>query len=236
VPRIAEQPVEPNIELWSEQSSKQQRQWLRQLDQPATHTCHKVASSRLGGSNPTSRGEGQFFATHKHGRGLTLKNATPCISQEEISPDVISEHYMNVARRLTQRAPSRAASPHPSPNTRRTTSPKEAETETTGDSALAVPPPLSISLDWWTLQSSDGPLTLDELPDSELCYLPEYQLTQEWFERIISELAEADEEKRVEGELEVDMGAEMTDLDVETVGGIEAQGSSRAQLGRQREQ
>jgi len=143
---------------------------------------------------------------------------------------------MNVARRLTQRVQSRAASPHPSPNTTRTTSPKDSETEIkAGNLALVIPPLLPASLDW-TLQSPDGPLTLDELPDSKLWYLPEYQLTEEWFERIISELAEADEEKRMEGELEVeDMGAEMMDLDVETEGDVESRGSSQAQ-GRERAQ
>ncbi|KAH9957707.1 hypothetical protein BC827DRAFT_1224002 [Russula dissimulans] len=151
---------------------------------------------------------------------------------------MISEHYMSVARRLTQRAQNRAASPYPSPNTRRTTSPRDAvETETTGDSsALGAPPPLSTSLDWWTtLQLLNGPLTLDELPDSKLWYLPEYQLTEEWFEKIISELAEADEEKQVEGELEADIGAQMMDLDVETTFGVEPQEPSWPQLDRQRE-
>jgi hypothetical protein len=111
------------------------------------------------------------------------------------------------------------------------------ETETTGDSsALGAPPPLSTSLDWWTtLQLLNGPLTLDELPDSKLWYLPEYQLTEEWFEKIISELAEADEEKQVEGELEADIGAQMMDLDVETTFSVEPQEPSWPQSDRQRE-
>ena len=36
---------------------------------------------------------------------------------------------------------------------------------------------------------------LDELPISANGELPEYQLTQEWFERVLSELREAEESK-----------------------------------------
>ena len=35
--------------------------------------------------------------------------------------------------------------------------------------------------------------TLDELPISANSELPEYQLTQEWFERVLGELGEAEE-------------------------------------------
>jgi hypothetical protein len=65
------------------------------------------------------------------------------------------------------------------------------------------------ALDWppapLTLASA---LTLDELPDSDLWYRPEYQLTQEWLEQTIKYLKEIDEEKRVAAETEVDMRAE----------------------------
>jgi hypothetical protein len=51
-------------------------------------------------------------------------------------------------------------------------------------------------------------LTLDELPDSDLWYRPEYQLTQEWLEQTIKYLKDIDEEKRVTTEREVDVRAE----------------------------
>jgi len=88
--------------------------------------------------------------------------------------------------------------------------------ETIGEPALAQAqaPPRPAALDWpppqWTLEES---LTLDELPDSETWSLPEYQLTQEWFEQTIRSLNDLEEEKRVEEEIEVDIGA---DMDVDT--------------------
>lgn len=38
-------------------------------------------------------------------------------------------------------------------------------------------------------------VALDELPVSANCELPEYQLTQEWFEWIVGDLREAEESK-----------------------------------------
>lgn len=49
-------------------------------------------------------------------------------------------------------------------------------------------------------------MALDELPDSDLRYRPEYQLTQEWLEQTIKYLTES-EEKRVAEEREVDQRA-----------------------------
>jgi hypothetical protein len=145
-----------------------------------------------------------------------------CDPQEVISPDTIMQHYMSVARRLTENRQSRATSPCPSPMSVNL-SPKEVEAILAGDPAMKqaqVPPAQSepTALDWpphWTLA---GTMTLDELPDSELWSLPEYQLTQEWFEQIIQNSNELEErrveEERIEKE-EVDGGAEM-DIDVET--------------------
>jgi hypothetical protein len=64
-----------------------------------------------------------------------------------------------------------------------------------------------------------GALTLDELPDSDNRFLPEYQLTQEWFEQTIEYLKEKEAAKarRHEAEIESEIGAEMdVDVDVET--------------------
>jgi hypothetical protein len=140
------------------------------------------------------------------------QTTTPCNLQETISPDTILQHYVNVARRLTANRQNLAASPCPSPGLTSTNAiPKKVET--IGEPALvqAQAPPRPAALDWpppqWTL------LTLDELPDSETWSLPEYQLTQEWFEQTIRSLNDLEEEKRVEEEIKVDIGA---DMDVDT--------------------
>jgi len=89
----------------------------------------------------------------------------------------------------------------------------QASTTQSEPAALDWPPP-------WTLA---GTLTLDELPDSETWTLPEYQLTQEWFEETIRELKELEEKRRVEEEgervMEVDAGVDMdVDAEMEVVG------------------
>jgi hypothetical protein len=164
---------------------------------------------------------------------LTFKRCA-CDPQEVISPDTIMQHYMNVARRLTENRQSRATSPCPSLMSVNL-SPKEVEAILAGDPAMAqgqAPPAQSepAALDWpphWTLA---GTLTLDELPDSEIWALPEYQLTQEWFEQMILNSNEL-EERRVEEEqtkIEIDAGAKM-DIDVETeVVGVGPRGVKRS--------
>ena len=58
------------------------------------------------------------------------------------------------------------------------------------------PPPLA--LDWpLSVEGVDADLTLDELPVSPNSLLPEYQLTQEWFERVVEELRQAEESKAI---------------------------------------
>lgn len=136
--------------------------------------------------------------------------------QETISPDTILQHYVNVARRLTGTRQDLAANPCPSPGLTSTTeSPKKVETIGEPSLVQAQAPSWLAPLDWpplqWTLDES---LTLDELPDSEKWSLPEYQLTQEWFEQTIRSLNDLEEEKRVEEEIEVDLGGDM-DLDTE---------------------
>jgi len=141
---------------------------------------------------------------------LLIVNRDACNSQETISPDTIVQHYMNVARRLTENRQSLAASPCPSPGlTSTNASLKKTEKIRELAPVQAQAPPWPAALDWpppqWTLE---GSLTLDELPDSETWSLPEYQLTQEWLEQTIRNL------KDLEGEIEVDMGADM-DVDME---------------------
>jgi len=64
-----------------------------------------------------------------------------------------------------------------------------------------------------------GGLTLDELPDSDARFLPEYQLTQEWFEQTIQYLKEkeAAEAMRDVAEIQAEIWAQMdVGMDVET--------------------
>jgi len=97
--------------------------------------------------------------------------------------------------------------------------------------ALDWPPPcppldlLGLTLD---LDVTTEATTLDELPISANSSLPEYQLTQEWFERILEELREVDESEDVaavavaaaavtgEGDVETDV----VDGDVEAEAGV----------------
>jgi len=168
-------------------------------------------------SDPISRTIG------KH--NLLIVNRDACNPQETISPDTIVQHYMNVARRLTENRQSLAASPCPSPGlTSTSASPKKMEKIRELAPVQAQAPSWPAALDWpppqWTLE---GSLTLDELPDSETWSLPEYQLTQEWLEQTIRNL------KDLEEEIEVDMGADM-DVDMEVDVHSRAVKRSREQL------
>jgi len=156
---------------------------------------------------------------------LLIVNRDACNPQETISPDTIVQHYMNVARRLTENRQSLAASPCPSPGlTSTSASPKKMEKIRELAPVQAQAPSWPAALDWpppqWTLE---GSLTLDELPDSETWSLPEYQLTQEWLEQTIRNL------KDLEEEIEVDMGADM-DVDMEVDVHSRAVKRSREQL------
>src|SRR5882757_7662917 len=110
--------------------------------------------------------------------------------------------YMEIARCLDVEGQSRAATPCASPNIG---SLADLEMEMLGDSAPTQP---RKALEWppapYTLASA---LTLDEMPDSDLWYHPDYQVTEEWLEKTIKYLKEIDEEKRVAAETEVDMSA-----------------------------
>lgn len=55
------------------------------------------------------------------------------------------------------------------------------------------------ALDWPLDDMDVMTKTLDELPVSPNSLLPEYQLTQEWFDRVVEELREV-EEVKVAGE------------------------------------
>ncbi|KAF8472397.1 hypothetical protein DFH94DRAFT_684607 [Russula ochroleuca] len=137
--------------------------------------------------------------------GYRSRAPTPqCLPSDDQIPelDVASQdaiyHCMDIARCLVVDAQSRAATPCPSPNV----SPHEdPEMEMLTDSVQAAPKALEWPPAPFTLASA---LTLDELPDSDLWYRPEYQLTQEWLEQTIKYLKDIDEEKRVTTEREVD--------------------------------
>lgn len=98
-----------------------------------------------------------------------------------ISPATIHQHYACVARRLFRvlgaEDQPHVASPHPKHPT---------ASAKTRPSAQATAPR---ALDWTATTAT----TLDELPVSANRSLPEYQLTQEWFERVVGELREVEE-------------------------------------------
>ncbi|KAI9441877.1 hypothetical protein H4582DRAFT_2055677 [Lactarius indigo] len=122
-----------------------------------------------------------------------------------ISPATIYQHYACVARRLfpvlAAERQRRVANPRRNPTA-------SAETRLNPQVQATVPAPRALD---WPLPTSVGPaptlalddvtgttttmVALDELPVSANCSLPEYQLTQEWFERIVSDLREAEESK-----------------------------------------
>lgn len=75
-------------------------------------------------------------------------------------------------------------------------------------------------------------MTLDELPDSATWSLPEYQLTQEWYEQIVRCLREAEGETKgsAEVEMEVEVG---TDVEMEgAIETMESRGVGGSWIGR----
>ncbi len=114
---------------------------------------------------------------------------------------------MDIARGLIVGAQGRAATPCSNLNADPYADP---EMEMLGDSAQAQISNAFDGFEWplapFTLPST---MTLDELPDSDLQYRPEYQLTQEWLEQTIKYLKDVDEERRVTAEREGNMRAEI---------------------------
>jgi hypothetical protein len=143
---------------------------------------------------------------------------------------MIYEHYMSLTRRLTTGQQSRdllLASPehHHSPSTimdvdRGAASTMIVNANRTDMIAAEMGPTLeeliadsAQVLDWlplehWMIMPAGTTMTLDELPDSPNCTLPEYQLTQEWYEQTIQSLKEEEEEANVsvEAEMQIDGG------------------------------
>ncbi|KAI0301714.1 hypothetical protein B0F90DRAFT_1667828 [Multifurca ochricompacta] len=69
-----------------------------------------------------------------------------------------------------------------------------------------------VALDWPPrppTPSTTAILTLDELPDSSNGSLPEYEITEEWYERIVEDLREIEDEDEVEVYVDVDVNAEV---------------------------
>ncbi|KAH9962477.1 hypothetical protein BJV74DRAFT_799766 [Russula compacta] len=149
----------------------------------------------------------------------------------EMFPDAIYQHYLDMdrTRRLVaEHQQSHAASPcaYPDPNLLSVEA-TMMEMESIWDSVLVEVQ----KLDWpaaldWPLSPSTlaGGMALDEVPDSGRCHLPEYQLTQEWFDALIRDLNEAEEEKQVEAEIEE--AAMETGMDVD---GVEPRGERQSQ-------
>ena len=93
-----------------------------------------------------------------------------------ISPAEIYQHYEQVARRLF------------GGGLENDDDDADADTDTSQNPPRALDWPLSI-------EGLDANITLDELPLSPNSLLPEYQLTQEWFEQVVEELRQAEEAK-----------------------------------------
>ncbi|KAH8985579.1 hypothetical protein EDB92DRAFT_1357501 [Lactarius akahatsu] len=112
-----------------------------------------------------------------------------------ISPATIYQHYACVARRLLERQ-RRVASSRPNPTASAKTRPSP-QGQATAPRALDWPLPTSVGPAPTLALDVTGAtmVALDELPVSANCDLPEYQLTQEWFERIVGDLREAEESK-----------------------------------------
>jgi len=147
-----------------------------------------------------------------------------CLPLDDIIPenDAISQeamcHYMDLARSHFVNAQGRAATPCSSldadPNT-------DLEMMMLGDFVQSQSSNVLDSFDWGKAST----MALEELPDSDLCYQPGYQLTQEWLEQTVKHLKELDEEKLLAAEREVDKRAEIgADMDVDGLshGGNEA--------------
>lgn len=156
-------------------------------------------------------------------------------------PDAIYQHYLDMdrTRRLVaehQQRQSPAASPcaYPDPNLLSFEATMK-EMESIWDSVLVEVQKLDwpAALDWpLTPSALAGGMALDEVPDSGRCHLPEYQLTQEWFDALIRDLDETEEEKQVEAEIEeVPMEAGM---DVDGVEPPRGERQSPTQLDQQR--
>jgi len=96
------------------------------------------------------------------------------------------------------RAPTPCCSPIADPNI-------DLDMTMLGDTAQSQFSKVSDSFDW----PQASTMALDELPDSDLWYRPEYQLTQEWLEHTLSYLKDIDEEKPVSAERDVDKRAEI---------------------------
>ena len=114
-----------------------------------------------------------------------------------ISPATIYQHYGRVARRLFR---ALDADPPASTKTRQVV-------QVTAARALDWPPSVTTK-------------TLDELPISPNSSLPEYQLTQEWFEQVVRELSEAEESRAVMAAASSDSGGGGGDIgaDAEVAG------------------
>ncbi len=85
------------------------------------------------------------------------------------------------------------------------------------------------------LTSAATTLTLEDLPLSPNSTLPEYQLTQEWFDQVVSELRELEESEAAvaaAGESKEDLGTQVDgDVEIMDVAIEEAHERHRRQLG-----
>jgi hypothetical protein len=136
-----------------------------------------------------------------------------------ISPATIYQHYGCVARRLfkvltaeRERLSPQVPPPPPPPPTRALDWPPQP----TFFNGLGLP---ALTLDVLGATAT----TLDELPISANSELPEYQLTQEWFERVLGELGESEAAAAGVGggeDVETDVEGRGRDREITEVGGL----------------
>ncbi len=77
--------------------------------------------------------------------------------------------------------------------------------------------------------------TLDELPVSANCSLPEYQLTQEWFERVVGDLREVEKSGAAAAAVAVAVGAGGEDVETDVDGDEEAEAGVEIEAGHKRQ-
>ncbi|KAI9452357.1 hypothetical protein BJY52DRAFT_1190372 [Lactarius psammicola] len=151
-----------------------------------------------------------------------------------ISPATIYQHYVCVARRLlAAERQRRVASSHPNSTASAKTRPSSRVAPRALDWPPSCPQPTFVGLAPTLALDVTGATTtttLDELPVSANCSLPEYQLTQEWFERIIGDLREVEKSEAAAAAVAVAAGGEDVatngdgdvDVDAEAEAAIEA--------------
>ncbi|KAH9021005.1 hypothetical protein EDB85DRAFT_1895890 [Lactarius pseudohatsudake] len=205
----------------------------RHATRSQSESSPRTASSKDDGARPTRRpaSESQSCASSPAPSTSSSPPSSPPQSplspvpeakkdpDGSISPATIYQHYTCVARRLLERQ-RRVASSRPNPTASAKTKPSP-QGQATAPRALDLPtsvgPAPTLALD----VTGATTVALDELPVSANCELPEYQLTQEWFEWIVGDLREAEESKAKAAAVAAAAAATGEDVVTDVDGGAE---------------